>query len=101
MDILAPMATVTILKSGKVVQVPDGSNLMKSLLAAGLPVASSCNGDGVCSKCHVKVIAGSENLSKETEEEQDLRDINDIPKGERISCQVVINGDVTLDTTYW
>jgi ferredoxin, 2Fe-2S len=95
------MAVISIPKSGKSVQVPAGSNLMKALLDAGLPVASSCGGDGVCSKCHVVVIAGKENLSKETQEEQDLREINDIPKGSRISCQVIINGDVSLDTPYW
>ncbi len=101
MDILVPMVTITIPKSGKTVQVPAGSNLMKALLDAGLPVASSCGGDGVCSKCHVNIVAGKENLSKETQEEQDLREINDIPKGERISCQVIINGDVSLETPYW
>ena len=95
------MVTITIPKSGKTVQVPAGSNLMKALLDAGLPVASSCGGDGVCSKCHVKVIEGKENLSKESQEEQELREINDIPKGERISCQVTINGNVSLDTPYW
>jgi ferredoxin, 2Fe-2S len=95
------MAVISIPKSGKSVQVPDGSNLMKALLDAGLPVASSCGGDGVCSKCHVKVLTGKENLSKETQEEQELREINDIPKGERISCQVIIIGDVSLETPYW
>lgn len=95
------MALITFLKSGKVVQVPDGTNLMNSLLDAGIPVASSCGGDGICSKCHIKIIKGSENLSKETQEEQELRDINDIPKGERISCQTLIHGDVTVDSTYW
>jgi len=95
------MAEINILKSGKVIQVSDGANLMQALLDGGLPVASSCGGDGVCAKCHVKVIAGSENLSKETQEEQELREINDIPKGQRISCQTTIFGNVTLDTPYW
>lgn len=95
------MAQISFSKSGKTVQVPDGSNLMKAILDVGIPVASSCGGDGICSKCHVKVLSGKENLSKETQEEQELREINDIPKGERISCQCTINGDVTLDASYW
>lgn len=95
------MAKVTLLKSGKVIQVPDNSILMKSLLDAGLPVASSCSGEGVCGKCHVKVIAGATNLSIETQEEQELREVHDVPKGNRISCQTTILGDVTLDTSYW
>jgi 2Fe-2S ferredoxin len=95
------MAVITFLKSGKTVHVPNQSNLMQSLLDAGMPVASSCGGDGVCGKCHVKIIKGQENLSEETQEERELKEIHDVPKTDRISCQTKILGDVVLDTTYW
>jgi 2Fe-2S ferredoxin len=95
------MAAITLMKSKKVVQVPEGSNLMSSLLDAGVPVASSCGGDGVCAKCHLKILEGKEHLSKETQEEQELKEINDISKGERISCQTSVLGDVTVDAPYW
>ncbi|HEX4923268.1 MAG TPA: 2Fe-2S iron-sulfur cluster-binding protein [Bdellovibrionales bacterium] len=95
------MATISFAKSRAPIDVPDGSNLMRALLNNGIPVASSCNGDGVCTKCRLKIVAGKENLSKETELEADLRDIHEIPNGERISCQTTVNGPVTVDASYW
>ena len=95
------MAVISFDKPRPAITVPDGSNLMRSLQSNGIPVASSCDGDGVCVKCRMKVVAGNENLSPETEFEKDLRDIHDIPNGERISCQTTVNGDVTVDASYW
>jgi 2Fe-2S ferredoxin len=82
-------------------EVAAGTNLMKALLASGLPVASSCRGDGVCAKCRVQVVEGDQNLSKENETESFLRERHSIPKAERVSCQVSVEGDVTVDTSYW
>lgn len=74
---------------------------MKSLLDAGIPVASSCNGDGVCAKCKIAVIAGIENLSAENEIENFLKQKLEISENFRISCQTEVLGDITIDATYW
>lgn len=74
---------------------------MTSLLDADIPVASSCNGDGVCAKCKVTIIEGAENLSIENEIENFLKQKISIPAHTRISCQTIVNGDITIDTTYW
>lgn len=74
---------------------------MKSLLEAGLPVASSCDGDGVCAKCRIIIVAGAENLSAENEVEIFLKESNNIASQFRISCQTQILGDITVDATYW
>jgi ferredoxin, 2Fe-2S len=95
------MAQISFAKSRPSIDVADGSNLMRALLNNGIPVASSCNGDGVCTKCRIKIISGKENLSPETDLEKDLRDIHDIPNSERISCQTTVNGPITVDATYW
>lgn len=76
-------------------------NLMQLLLAVNIPVASSCNGDGICSKCRVQVISGKENLNSESELETRTKIKNKVIKDERLSCQVFLNGDVTIDTLYW
>ena len=81
--------------------VATGANLMEELLLAGLPVASSCHGDGICGKCRVRVIAGAENLSKIGSLEQLVRDRLKVPKEFRISCQTQVLGDIEVDTTYW
>ncbi len=95
------MPMICFLKDYPPIEVLMGANLMESLLDAGFPVASSCGGEAVCSKCHVEVIKGYENLSKETDLELDLKESNDIDSGHRISCQTKILGDVTVDAPYW
>lgn len=74
---------------------------MSALLNAGMPVASSCFGDGVCGKCRLQIIKGQENLSAINETEQFLRERYQLAANERISCQTYVNGDITVDATYW
>ena len=82
-------------------EVAMGAELMQSLLAAGLPVASSCAGDGVCGKCRVQVVSGIENLSPAGDLEKGLAQKYQLGSDERIACQTRVNGDVTVTTTYW
>lgn len=95
------MPKISFLKPLPPIDVPTGTNLMKALLDNGRPVASSCNGDGICIKCRIQIVEGKENLSKETQNEKDLRDIHEVEKSERISCQTFVQGDVVVDTPYW
>jgi Na+-transporting NADH:ubiquinone oxidoreductase subunit NqrF len=44
-------ASQKVLKSIAVGPEAFSTNLMELLLANGIPVASSCNGDGACMKC--------------------------------------------------
>lgn len=74
---------------------------MQSLLDGGRPVASSCNGDGVCAKCRIRIIQGKENLSPENDTESSLRERHELATDERISCQTIVLGDVTVDASYW
>lgn len=83
------------------VEVPVGANLMESLQNAQIPVASSCGGEAVCAKCKITIVSGRENLSPENQNEKDLREIHDLSKEVRISCQVSVLGDVTVDADYW
>ncbi len=74
---------------------------MKALLAAGLPVASSCQGDGICAKCRIQIVEGAENLSPPNPREQILRDRLRIAREYRISCQTTVLGDIKIDASYW
>lgn len=95
------MPVIRFAKNYPDVQVEKGALLMKSLLDAGLPVASSCHGDGVCAKCRIVILEGRENLSKVNAVEQMLRDRLRIPPEVRISCQTEVHGDIKIDTSYW
>jgi ferredoxin, 2Fe-2S len=82
--------------------VDKRGNLMQILLRSGRPVASSCNGKGICSKCRVEVVSGLENLSPESRLEQDLKKRNELGTEIRISCQTsVAEKDIEIDTPYW
>ncbi len=95
------MPKIHFLKSRPSLEVSQGAPLMQALLDHGLPVASSCGGDGVCAKCRIEVIEGQKNLSPEGTKEAILREKHIFTKNERVSCQVTINGDIKINTSYW
>lgn len=95
------MPAIRFIKARPEISVENGSNMMASLLGAGIPVASSCRGDGVCGKCRIVVADGAKNISPETDLEAGLRLRHGIPSNERLSCQTKILGDVTIDAAYW
>lgn len=89
-------------KNHETIAVAEGANLMQSLLAENVPVASSCHGDGVCAKCRLMVMAKPEQVSPQTELEDALLSSHGLGQPWRISCQVkVLSGDVTVDASYW
>jgi ferredoxin-NADP reductase len=59
---LAPLANdgglmVELAKSGRVIEVAADQTILEAVLAAGVPVASSCR-NGVCGTCETRVLAG-------------------------------------------
>lgn len=95
------MPQISFARKRSPLQVPDGANLREALTEAGIPVASSCGGQGVCIKCRLQVLAGAENLSPPNDLEDHLREMYEFPTTERVSCQTWVHGDVTVDATYW
>lgn len=95
------MPRISFSKTRASFEVQDGANLMSALLENGLPVASSCRGDGVCAKCRVRVVEGKSGLSPENDREKFLRERHGIERAERVSCQATVIGDIKVDTDYW
>lgn len=95
------MPRIKFVKGFPDIEVSKGENLRLALTKNGRPVASSCRGEGVCIKCVISIVDGKQNLSPQNQAEKDLRSIHDIPKESRVSCQTFVEGDVTVDTTYW
>ena len=60
---------------------------------AGAPIGNSCGGIGICNRCRVRIIEGSENLTPPTRFEVDPE--------QRLACQAVVPGDCTVTTSYW
>lgn len=74
---------------------------MRCLIGAGLPVASSCNSEGVCAKCGIRILEGMQNLSSPNVTEIFLKEKNNIGGEIRISCQTQVLGDILVDASYW
>lgn len=92
------MPTIHIPQKNQTLTVADGANLMQALQAAGIPVASSCLGDGICSMCKV-TIEGVVSVASELEIRTAKR--NKLSEAERLSCQIHVNSDLIVTTAYW
>jgi 2Fe-2S ferredoxin len=95
------LARIEFRKKFLSIEVSEGTNLMRALLANGRPVGSSCGGDGVCNKCLIRVTAGAENLSPIGVAENRWRQAHPVPENMRMSCQTLVLGSIEVDADYW
>lgn len=92
------MPTIHVPQKQMSFEVTSGANLMTALMEAGLPVASSCLGDSVCSMCRVKIEGET---SPPDKIEQDCLIRNKALSDERLSCQITVTDNLTVRTKYW
>ena len=106
------MPKVTFVNEKQEVEVPQGANLRREALKAGVAVYPgvfrylNCMGLGLCGTCRVLVKKGMESLNKKTLLERinlaahPLTMFAAIGKEDemRLSCQVRVNGDCTIET---
>jgi ferredoxin len=106
------MPKVTFVNEKKEIDVPAGANLREEARKAGIQLYKgpfrllNCHGLGLCGTCLVLVKAGMNNLSPRTLREK--FNFNTDPKTmmsvighedeARLSCQVRVNGDCTVET---
>lgn len=95
------MPTVRFLPSGNTIEVRKGTRLYDAARSAGLPVASSCDGQATCGKCNMTVVAGKGGVSPSHKDEAELLRKEGKPATDRISCITRVDGDCTVTTTYW
>ena len=78
--------------------------LMAQCLAAGLPVASACSGQGACGKCLVTILYGAQWLPPAQPHEAAVLARNGALADQRLGCQCQSPGtevDLLLTTGYW
>jgi len=107
------MPKVSFVKEKREIEVESGSNLRKEAMKAeievykGLARYLNCRGNGLCGTCKVLVKKGMENLAPKTLKEKlnlnfhPLTLMASIGKEDemRLSCQVVVQGDCSIETT--
>lgn len=90
------MAKVTFVLKGEetVYNVPIGEvNILQAALNKGLDLDHACGGVGMCSTCRVVVKDGMDNLSERNQNEE----LFEMHGENRLGCQCVVNGDVTVE----
>lgn len=91
------MPKIKLLPQEKFVEVDSDRDLFSQLKEAGYHINSTCGGVASCGKCIVNIIEGEENLNEiPFEEKQLLGNVFHITK-ERLSCQTIAHGPVTVD----
>jgi len=80
-------------------KISVGRTLLDAVLSARLQVSNICAGRGVCGKCRVEVISGSENVSPVAELERMSLSEVDIAQGFRIACcaRITRSGTITVN----
>jgi ferredoxin len=89
------MPLLTFQTSGKTIEVNNDANLLRTSIRYEGSVPFKCGG-GLCGTCKVRIVEGSENLSKVMKKEIDRLGQEKINQGFRLACQTFITGDVTL-----
>jgi ferredoxin len=97
----AKKPNVEFVPLGRAREVKEGVTIISAANRAGVPIGQSCNGDGICGWCKVKVLRGMENLSPPTVLEQRLMATCAFAPDERAACLAKISGDITVTTGYW
>ncbi len=116
------MPVIKFIKEKKEIEVPEGANLRKEAIKAGVNTHQglngfgaginkvlNCHGFGQCGTCRVKIVGGMENVSKVGIIEK-IRFYNPIPDPVpcmayigneatmRLACQVTVHGDIEVET---
>lgn len=86
---------------GSSVEVRKDETLLDAARRAAAPLGNSCGGIGVCARCRVRLVAGSEQLSPPTAIESRVATARSLDPDERLACQAVVRGDCTITTDYW
>ena len=102
------MPVVTFVNEKKEIQVPEGANLRREAMKAGIQLYPhihrllNCHGLGQCGSCRVLITKGAENASKMTTLEQLRLKASMAYIGHedtmRLSCKTKVNGDMTVET---
>lgn len=87
------MSLVTILPSGKSIDVAAGTTLLAAILASEEAITHKCDGKAVCGTCHIYVQEGRKGVSRIGREENERLDtIVGIGSKSRLACQATVLG---------
>ena len=89
------MALVRFRNVGLEVRVPDGTTILEAARKILAPEGSHCGGVCACSKCHVYVKVGADNLTPQQDDEREVLQLaaEEVEHDSRLGCQAVVIDD--------
>ncbi len=92
------MPTITFAATGERHEVPAGTSYLEFCRASDVPQDFGCT-VGSCGTCRLELLAGAENVNRQTDDERETVEMcTDVP-GARLGCQLVVQGDITVRAT--
>lgn len=95
------MPKIRFIPLGKDRDIKPGATILSAANQLKIPIGQSCNGDGICGWCKVKVVEGGDHLASPNELEKKLFHTYGFDHDERAACLAKVRGDVTVTTSYW
>ena len=89
------MPTVTV-EGEKSFEVEDGKKLVLAIEDAGIDIMHKCGGNARCTTCRVQVVSGDP-APMETLERDRLAREGDLGPDIRLSCQIQVHSDLTVN----
>ena len=79
----------------------SGTTVLQAIQKLDLDINYYCGGTCSCGTCHVKIVAGKENLSKPSARETMVLGYEKSNAGHRLACQARLIGDVEIIIPEW
>jgi ferredoxin len=95
------MPVVRFVPLGRSKEIRAGATVLAAANQVDVPIGQSCNGDGICGWCRVRVVEGLDHLAPPSPLESKLMREKEFGRSERAACLAKVKGDVTVTTTYW
>lgn len=92
------MPKINVRQKNLILEAPFGVNLMIFLQSQSVPVASSCLGDGICGKCRMRIYGI---VPEPSALEVETLKRNRASVSERLACQIQVDQDLEVETSYW
>lgn len=91
-----PKVVIANLKS-KSIHCEDKREKLLDILLRETDWMHACGAKGRCTTCKARVLDGMSHLSERTNPEVQYLKLNKLRENERLTCQVTVLGDVTIE----
>ncbi len=92
-----PKITIRNLNNKEVSSLNNSQTILNIIQESGIDWMHACGGKGRCTTCKARVLLGIEHLGDRSKFEEKLINLNVLAADERLCCQCILKGDVTIE----